>query len=372
MFVGWMASSSRQPDVKEPKTKIIAIWNWRKCRENKAKETAMTLLKNTSVRPYGHHAYRPVIGFVEPHPGLGYDGQRIMGVIPNAHFIYGSFRSLNGEKFYSFVRHYGNHGALGFTAFEADTNAQGEDSDFGFNKRSKEVYQGAAMADQQDGIWGVRDIFDGAPRFEVRASPSEVRWTERNLVSVTAQTVGTVIQICVPDSNWPLVYNSRCARARGTFLDHEVEGWMQMDCAYLPDGKDWFGAPYIKEIQSVWSDFATTYEDGAIDHGMLFCGKDRFNAFCVESSDRASVVVTDPDVELEFGETQHPIRISVDAGNGEIWDWKRLKGNKARIPSTNIEDTPRWTQGHFTRRGETRAVTSADSWMETHKHRFQK
>ena len=331
----------------------------------------MMRLKDAKVRPYGRHAFQPVFGFVEPHPGLGFDGQRIMGVGANAHFIFGGFRSLDGDKYFSFVRHYNNHGALGFTAFEADTDAQGEDSDFRFDKRSTLGYQGAALADQRDGKWGVRDIFNGAPRFEVRASPSEVRWIERDLVDVTAEALGSVVQICVPDAKWPLVYNTRSVRARGTFLGHEVEGWMQMDCAYLPDGKDWFSAPYITDVQGAWSDFVTEYDDGNFDHGILFCGKERFNAFCVESSDRDPVVVMDPKIEWAFDDSKYPIRFSVDAGDGEVWDWHRLPGNNARIPSTNIEDTPRWMQGRFTRRGESRTVKSADAWLESFERRLK-
>ena len=330
----------------------------------------MTRLRDAGVRPYGHHAYQPVFGFVEPHPGLGFDGQRIMGVTANAHFIFGGLRSLDGEKYFSFVRHYNNHGALGFTAFEADTDAQGEDSDFRFDKRSTQAYQGAALADQRDGIWGVRDIFHGAPRFEVRASPSQVRWIERGLVDVTAEAVGHVVQICVPDAEWPLVYNTRSVRARGTFLGHEVAGWMQTDCAYLPDSKDWFSAPFITGLQGAWSDFVTEYDDGAFDHGVMFCGKERFNAFCVESSDRDPVVVLDPDIEWEFDDDKYPLRFSVDAGDGEVWDWHRLPGNRAKIPSTNIEDTPRWMQGRFSRRGETRTVKSADAWLESFERRL--
>lgn len=321
------------------------------------------------VRPYGSHGYRPVFGFVEPHPGLGFDGQRIMGVTANAHFIFGGFGSLDGKKYFSFVRHYNNHGALGFTAFEADTDEAGHDSDFWFDKRSTQAYQGAALADERDGQWGVRDIFDGDPRFEVRAKPEEVRWVERDLVNVTARAAGNVVQICVPDAQWPLVYNTRSVRAQGVFLGHEVEGWMQMDCAYLPDSKDWFSAPYIKDIQGAWPDFITEYDDGAFDHGIMFCGKEGFNAFCVESSDRDPVVINEPDIEWEFDDNKYPVRFSVDAG-GEIWDWQRLPGNHAKIPSTNIDDTPRWMQGRFSRRGETRAIKSADAWLESFERRL--
>ena len=82
----------------------------------------------------------------------------------------------------------------------------------------------------------MRDIFDGAPRFEVRVSTTRARWFERDLVDIKAEPVGTVIQSCVPDIKWPLVYNHRALRARGTFLGRDVEGYMQIDYACRPDG----------------------------------------------------------------------------------------------------------------------------------------
>ena len=48
----------------------------------------------------------------------------------------------------------------------------------------------------------------------------------------------------------------------------------------------------------------------------------------------------------------------------------RLTGAKAMIPSTNIDDTPRWVQGRFTRRGESRSVASADGWLESFERRL--
>ena len=134
----------------------------------------------------------------------------------------------------------------------------------------------------------------------------------------------------------------------------------------LPDGKDWYSGPYLKELQGAWPSFVTEYDDGTFDHGMFYCGTERFDRFCVESSDRDPVVVLDP----EFDDDEYPIRFSVDAGDGEVWDWTRPPGNKARIPSAIIEDTPRWTQGRFIRRGETRAVRRADAWMESFKNRI--
>lgn len=331
----------------------------------------MIRTSDEGVRPSGHHGYRPVFGFVEPHGGLGFDGHRIMGVTTSVHWIYGGFRSLDGEKYYSVVRHYNNHGALGFTVFEADTDENGDDSDFRFDKRSKGGFVGAAFADERDGMWGVRDIFDRDPRFEVRVSPTYARWFERDLVDITAEPVGSAIQTCVPDADWPLVYNHRVVRGHGLLLGREVEGYLQMDYACLPDGKDWYRGPYLGELQGMWPFFTTEYTDGGFDHGMFVCGLEWFNGFCVEGSDRDPIVVLDPEFEIEFDEDEYPVRVSVDAGDGDVWDWTRPPGNKARIPSTTIEDAPRWTQGRFIRRGETREVKSADGWLESYKSRIE-
>ena len=302
--------------------------------------------------------------------GLGFDGSRTMGLVASVHWIYGGFRSLDGEKYYTFVRHYNNHGALGFTVFEADTDASGEDSDFRFDKNSRQGFLGAVLADQRDGMWGVRDIFEGAPRFEVRVSEDSVRWFEQDLIDISGEPLGSAIQFCVPDNEWPLVYNHRTIHAQGTYLGREIVGYMQMDYACLPDGKDWYSGPYLTELQGVWPYFQTEYSDGSFDVGMFLCGKEGFNGFCVESTDRQAVVVRNPEWEVEFDDNEYPIRLSVDAGNGDIWDWTRPPGGKARIPSTTIENSPRWTQGRFIRRGETRALKSADGWLESFKHRL--
>lgn len=326
-----------------------------------------TRLQHAKIRPHGRHGYQTVFGFVEPDPGFAFDGKRVMGLPLTDHFIYGGLRSLDGKKYFSFYRHYNNQGALGFAVFEADCDTQGNYSDFSFAKQAAGAYSGAALTHQVDGIWGARDISNGDPRFEVRAWPEGASWFERDLVDLKAEAAGTIAQICVPDSESPLVYNTRCVRARGNFLGYEVDGWLQMDNAFLPDACCWFNSIYYKSIQGAWTDFGTEYDDGAIDHGVMICGKEGFNAFMVESTDREPVVVQNPDIEVELDNNEYPLRFSVDAGDGEIWDWQRLQGGNAKIPPTNIKNAPRWIQGYFVRRGETRKVTSADAWVESYK-----
>ena len=326
-----------------------------------------TRFKNPRIRPYGRHGYQPTFGFVEPDPGFGFDGKRVMGLALVDHFIYGGLRSLDGKKYFSFFRHYNNQGAIGFAAFEATRDERGQHSDFRFNQQAAKAYLGAALTNQCDGIWGVRDIFAGKPKFEVRAWRSGASWFEQDLVDLTAEATFTVGQFCVPDSESPLVYNTRCLRAQGSFLGHEVEGWLQMDNAFLSDGTCWFNSEYYKSIQAASTNFGTEYEDGAIDHGVVICGKEHFNLFSVESNDRDPVIVFDPDFEVELDDNEYPVRFSVDAGDGEVWDWKRLPGNQAKIPPTTVENAPRWIQGYFVRRGETRTLKSADGWLESFK-----
>lgn len=325
-------------------------------------------VKYESIRSYGRFGHQPVFGFVEPDPGFAFDGKRVMGLTLTDHFIYGGLRSVDGSKYFSFIRHYSNQGALGFSVFEADCDARGQPSDFRFNPDSTKAYLGAALTNQKDGRWGVKDLFDGKPRFEIRAWPEGASWFERGLVDLTAAAAGTVSQICNPDFEAPMVYNSRCVRASGMFMGYEVEGWLQMDNAFLSDGGCWFNSVYHQGIQAASTNFAVEYDDGAIDHGTMICGKENYNIFCVESSDRDPLIVFDPEIVIELDDNEYPIRVSVDAGGGEAWEWQRLSGGNAKIPSTTVENAPRWIQGHFSRRGETRQVTSADGWLESYKH----
>lgn len=325
-------------------------------------------LKYSKVREYGRHGNFPIFGFVEHDPGFAFDGKPAMGLTLTDHFIYGGLRSIDGLKYFSFIRHFNNQGALGFSAFEADIDECGEYSNFRFKLDSKKAYLGAAQANQKNGVWGVRDLFDGRPRFEVRAWTEGASWYERDLVDLSGEAAGTVSQICNPDFAAPLVYNSRCIRVQGVFLGLNVDGWLQMDNAFLPNGGCWFNSDYHKGIQAASTNFATEYEDGAIDHGTMICGRENYNTFCVESSDRDPIVVIAPDIEIQLDDNEYPIRVSVDAGGGEVWEWRRLPGDNAKIPSSTMEKAPRWIQGRFARRGETRKVVSADGWLECYKH----
>lgn len=328
-------------------------------------------VNHAKIQSYGRYGHQPVFGFVEPDPGFAFDGKRAMGLTLTDHFIYGGLRSLDGAKYFSFVRHYTNQGALGFSVFEADVDATGNHSDFRFNTNSAKAYLGAALTNQQDGVWGVKDLFDGKPRFEIRAWPGGASWYEKGLIDLTAEAAGTISQLCNPDFETPLVYNSRCVRAKGSFMGYDVEGWLQMDNAFLPDGGCWFNSVYHQDIQAASTNFATEYDDRAFDHGTMICGKGGYNIFCVESSDRDPVVVFAPEIEIELDDNEYPIQVSVDAGEGEVWEWRRLPGDGAKIPSTTVENAPRWIQGIFTRRGEKRAVKSADGWLESYKHSLE-
>lgn len=328
-------------------------------------------VENSKVRSHGNFGHQALVGFVEPDPGFAFDGKRAMGLTLTDHFIYGGLRSLDGSKYFSFIRHYNNQGALGFSVFEAAVNDQGQHTDFRFNPNSTKAYLGAALTNQQEGVWGVRDLFAGSPRFEVRAWSSGASWFERDLVDLKAKAAGTISQICNPDFESPLVYNSRCVRAEGVFMDYDVEGWLQMDNAFLPDGSCWFNSVYHQGIQAASTNFVTEYEDGAFDHGTMICGKENYNIFCVESSDGDPVVVFAPEISIELDDNEYPISVIVDAGEGDVWEWKRLLGSGAKIPSTTVENAPRWIQGFFTRRGETRKVRRADGWLESYKHTLE-
>src|SRR5262249_51149485 len=159
---------------------------------------------------------------------------------------------------------------------------------------------------------------------------------------------------CVPDAADPLVYTSRCMRGHGTFLGREVEGWWDMDTVHLRDGQDWLVTPYYHDLQGLWVFFTTELDDGTIHHGTMFTGKEGFQGFAVERSDGEPVIAFKPAFDIELDDEEYPVRVAVDAGGGEVWEWKRLPSGSARMPTMNVKGGPRWIQGVVTRQGETR------------------
>lgn len=324
------------------------------------------------VRPFGSYGYQPVIGFVKPDPQLCFGGRRIMGTTLASHWIYGAFRSLDGEKLFTWMKHYTNQGALSLMIYEADVDPLGGDADLRYLKESKGAYRGGCYAGERDGWWGVWDCLDDeTPRFSAFATPTQGHWVEKGLIDVTGDVRLDSVQLAVPDATSPLVYTSRCMWGGGTFLGREVEGFWDMDTVHLADGQDWLITPYYRDLQGAWVFFHTEFEDGTIQIGTMFCGREGFQGFAVQRTDGPNVVAVQPSFEVDLDENEYPIRVTAIVDDDEAWEWTRFPSGSARMPTMNVVGGPRWIQGMVRRRGDDRPVRHAEAFMETYADRLQ-
>ena len=330
-----------------------------------------TRYTNAAVRKFGSFGYQPVLGFVEPDPGLGFDGKRILGAALASHWIYGGFRSLDGSKYFTWMKHYTNQGALSCQIYEADVDEFAGDQDLKYRRDSKNMYRGGCYSGERDGKWGSWDCIEGVePRFQVLADTTSAHWIEHGVADIRGEVVMSTLQLAVADATDPLVYTSRVMRGTGTFLGYEVEGWWDMDTVHLRDGQDWLVTPYYHDLQGLWVFFTTEFEDGTIHRGTMFTGKEGFQGFAVERSDGDPIIAFKPDFEIQLDEEDYPIYAAVTVEDGEVWEWTRLPSGSAKMPTMNVAGGPRWIQGVVRQRGETRTVKSSDAFMETYRDRL--
>ncbi len=322
---------------------------------------------DVAVRPFGCFGFNPVIGFVEPDPQLCFGGRRILGTTVASHWMYGGCESLDGGRYFTWMKHYTNQGSLGLQIYEAERGG-----DLRYRKESRGAYLGAASAGPRDGRWGAWDILrEPNPRFSVLATPQEAHWIEGSLVDLQGEVLLNSIQVAVPDADWTFVYTSRCMRARGRILDTDVEGFWYMSTVHLPDGQDLLTTPYFDRLQGAWVIFTTEFVDGTIQHGTMFCGREGFQGLAVERTDGETLIVVKPEFEVELDDEEYPIRVTATVDKYEAWEWTRLPSGGGKMPALHVAGSPRWIEGIVRQKGDTREVKRADAYMETYKDRLE-
>jgi hypothetical protein len=312
---------------------------------------------NPVVRPYGRYGFQPVAGFVEHDPKAPWVGRTQLGVPVGAQYLYGSFRSHDGKRYYSFLKHFKDDVAISFMLYHCDVG-----EDFQYHRGSAKTHRGVVSHGRRDDKWGCwRDEPD--PRSLFLADMTSGRILERGVLDVTGKVQGKSMQWAIPDVESPLVYTSRCFKVEGgKVLDDTVSGFFFHDHQHLGIGQGWTDTQYFNRLEESWVVFATEFEDGNIHVGNLFYGKENFALAVIQRSDGPSIIASGIQAEAEVDEQGYHTRIVHHLGDDEVWEWHSIGG--ARMPFMPLSNYPCWVEGVVLRRGETRKWVHSEAWME--------
>ncbi len=322
----------------------------------------MTIIdQKPMVRPYGQFGFQPVAGFVEHDPSAPWTGRTQMGVPIGAQYLYGSFRSHDGNRYYSMIRHFKDDVSISLSLYSCE-----QGGDFRYHRECSKAHRGIVSHGERDGMWGYwRDEPD--PRALFLADQTTAHWLDRGFVDVNGKVHGSAMQWAIPDDVSPLVYTSRCFKVEGgKVLDDVVSGFFFHDTLHLGLGQGWTDTQYYLEVEENWVIFATEFEDGNVHVGNLFYGKDNFALAVIQRTDGPRVVASGIHAETEVDGDGYPTRIVYHVNDDEAWEWKAVGG--ARMPRTPLSKNPYWVEGVVTRLGETRKWVHAEAYMERIAH----
>jgi hypothetical protein len=336
--------------------------------------------KVTGVYPRGHF-FQQMAGAHQPSardmlPDRGY-----FGLQPSATFLYGCFRTDDGEMF-ELVRRFSHHGAnKGITDLDeaiarppAMLLVQSTEVDPGGSclRFDMERMQRAAVTDDarifmdgDEAVWLPAEGAQGAG-FEIRFAESTCSWVEEGMLSLQGKLIPPGLHWYMPGRDYGTYYVSQLFEVEGEFEGRKGRGMVAFDQTYMGEMGDLYKAKDLVMENAghlVWYTWATRYKDGSVEGGHFMLGNGDLG-FAVITDGKEVVATRDIDgvvkrrQDSKFAEA---ISLTID---GEEWEF--LPDPRGTMPDMLRKHPPTPQQeGRWRRVGDTREPDVWFAWGET-------
>ena len=204
---------------------------------------------------------------------------------------------------------------------------------------------------------------EGEQPLDLTFADGGITWSEGDLLSCEAAPVGTGLMYHDELADESFFYTMQCYRAEGTVLGRPATGFVLVDHAYLPTGREWKEFRFFTHSQVSWNVFANEYDDGTIEAGFFIQGLDDFAVAGVFDNKGPRFATSELATALTLDGDDWMAASTYDAG-GEQWDF--TPDRNARM---NEFSSARWAgyraqAGVTRRRGDTRSLTASFTWLE--------
>jgi hypothetical protein len=315
-------------------------------------------------RNLGDFAGWPVVGVTGHDPSVSFSGRTMMGLATGSQYLFGTLRADDG-RIYAPVRQFNNDVAINFMMYTGE-----EGKDYTYEPASKKAHQGLVDLGERDGKWGFWRA-EPQPRCLYLSDEKSGHWQERGFLDLTGAAQVGATQVAVPDAESPLFYVTRCFLAEGQCMDQTVRGFVFHDTMFLAPNQGWTQTRFVKELELLWVEFATEFEDGSVHYGHLCSGAGNFAFGVVQRTDGPPVVTNNVRIDYSLDAEGFAESVSFDVGDAQWWDWTPT-GNGGRMPHSPYADGPYWREGYMRPRGDTRKITASSCWMECYAQRLGK
>jgi hypothetical protein len=329
----------------------------------------------TNVPQRGDFQWHGVSGSFEPTLNGAADPRGYFGLVPEATYVWGTFRDAGG-KVYIFMRR------LPFNGLTQPPKEPGVRSTIGrravlFNQNEEGELQvdRASMAtgyntdvtvtrndDQME--WHAEEVDERRRGLHGTYRTDRLDYREDGLIDVGGPSLKPGLQWYLPGRDNGLFYTSQTFACDGTVLGIPVSGFLFVEQAYMkPDSVLYMVNDVLvgAETHLTWYSFATEYENGEFEFGHFIVGHDRLGIGIVSNQKGLLVQSSTVAAKIHRLENGWSERVELDV-DGEAWEV--IQAEHLRILPT--AHTPnRQQEGIIRRVGETRKPVRWLAWGET-------
>jgi hypothetical protein len=238
---------------------------------------------------------------------------------------------------------------------------------------SAQSWRGAVQFEHDDtrAIW---QSADGArltePSLRLKRGARQVELRDRGLLALLGTAHGPAYQ-------WYDPTGRQAAVCMLHFVNGEVQGkpvlgWLGLDLHYQRPGLNHFTSALVAGgLSLAWMTFATMFEDGSWETGLMAKGRRSFGFAIVGDSGGGLTSSTRVNASFDAKSSGYPERMQFqyfDDSVGKPMEWGWLAGDRAEmvdIPaSAPTRRHNRGSEGTLLRAGETRRPSHASAWTE--------
>jgi hypothetical protein len=315
----------------------------------------------------GDFGWQPLASAFEPTLEDMLSDRAYFGMVPEALYLWGTFRDEAGEIYCPMRRI-----PAGLPSDAKDTRRRFYlcttlDHSDGMHMhpigRESAPNDGFTKTLESDRVhW--RSVPGRANAFHVTWSPEECSWTEQGSMDVRGKLVKPGMHWYLPGRDAGMYYVANIFEMEGTILGRKVRGLIGFDPIYMYEGGEIYrskDALVQEKLELVWYTWATRYKNGSLDAGHFTLGNDMFG-FAILVNEKGEVRYTyDVTGEVDFGTNgywQEGIRYSAF---GEQWEF--LPDPRGRLVGLGSLKNPQ-VDGRWRRVGDTREPEVWFAWGE--------
>lgn len=333
-------------------------------------------MSNSDQRPQrGDFQWLGMSGSFEPSvEGLASD-RGYFGLVPEATYVWGTFRNARGKVFIFMrrlpfngltepPREAGTRSTIGRRAVLFVQNDAGElhvhpaSMSSGYNTDT--VIENTA----DNVVWHVDGVSPNRKGFRGVYRADRLDYREDDLIDVAGPSLTPGLQWYLPGRDNGLFYTSQTFPCDGTILGEPVTGFLFIEQAYMkPDSVLYMVNDVLvgAETHLTWYSFATEYEGGEFEFGHFIVGHDRLGIGVV--SNQTGLLLQSSTVSATVSREANGWSSRVDLDVDGV-PWEIVQAEDLRILPT--AHTPnRQQEGILRRKGETRKPVRWMAWGET-------